>query len=131
MNIQIGSIISADLTVNNAENIKEFYKEVIGWEPEPFQIKDENGSYEDYVMKDSSGTWVGGVCHARGVNLGIPPQWMVYVNVSDIEKSLEKCLALGGKVIKKSMSKEGTIHYAMIQDPSGAILAITKVDNSG
>lgn len=29
--ISIGSIISADLTVENADQIRDFYKEVIGW----------------------------------------------------------------------------------------------------
>ena len=123
---EIGSIISTDLTIENADEMRDFYKQVIGWESEDLTMKDENGTSADYVMKDAAGNWVGGVCHSRGVNKGIPPQWIVYINVADIAQSLETCKKLGGKVIKESRLSDGTLQYAMIQDPAGAILAITK-----
>lgn len=122
----IGAIISADLTTPQAGSLKDFYKEVIGWESEEMQLKDGDETYSDYVMKDDQGNWVGGVCHARGANKDIPPVWMVYVNVADISESIRKCKELGGKIIKESRNKEGVLQYAMIQDPAGAIMAITK-----
>jgi predicted enzyme related to lactoylglutathione lyase len=51
---------------------------------------------------------------------------MVYVQVADIAVSVERCKALGGKVLKTAQMEDGTIQYAVIQDPAGAILAITK-----
>ncbi|QEC53569.1 hypothetical protein EDD80_1205 [Anseongella ginsenosidimutans] len=122
----IGSIISVDITVDNPEDLKTFYQEVIGWEAEGLQMKDESGAYEDYVMKDPQGNWIGGICHNRGVNKGIPPQWIVYINVADIGQSIEKCQKLGGEVIKTSKNRDGSLQYAMIKDPRGAVLAITK-----
>lgn len=122
----IGSIVSADLTTPEADILRDFYKEVIGWECEELQMNDADGAYPDYVMKDDQGNWMGGICHARGVNKGIPPIWMIYINVADISDSIRKCKELGGKVIKESRSKEGVLQYAMIQDPAGAIMAITK-----
>src|SRR5690606_15439699 len=96
----IGSIVSTDITVDAPKQLIEFYKEVIGWEEEGLLMKDESGTYTDYVMKDDQGNWIGGICHHRGVNKGIPPQWIVYINVADIKQSIDKCLQLGGKVIK-------------------------------
>ena len=122
----IGSIISADLTAPEADSLEDFYREVIGWESEELLMKDGEEAYPDYIMKDGQGNWVGGVCHARGVNKGIPPVWIVYINVADISESIRKCKELGGKIIKESRNKEGILHYAMIQDPAGAIMAITK-----
>lgn len=122
----IGSIVSADLTTPEADSLKDFYREVIGWESEELLMKDGEEAYSDHIMKDGQGNWVGGVCHARGVNMGIPPVWIVYINVADISESIRKCKGLGGKVIKESRNKEGVLQYAMIQDPAGAILAITK-----
>jgi Predicted enzyme related to lactoylglutathione lyase len=123
---QAGSIISADLTIPNAEAIKDFYKAVIGWETEALTMGDEQGEYNDYVMKDAAGNWVGGICHKRGVNVDQPPGWIVYVNVADIEKSIEKCRALGGKVMKESRMADGTLQFVLIEDPAGAVLALTK-----
>lgn len=122
----VGSIVSADLTVPDAENIRDFYKEVIGWESEELALSDEDGSYADYVMKDAEGNWTGGVCHARGVNKDIPPRWIVYINVADIEKSVEKCRKLGGRVLKESKNADGSYQYALIEDPAGSVLAVTK-----
>lgn len=122
----IGAIISADLTTPQAGSLKDFYKEVIGWESEEMQQKDGEETYPDYVMKDDQGNWVGGVCHDRGANIGIPPVWMVYINVADISESIRKCKELGGKIIKEARNKKGELQYAMIQDPAGAILAVTK-----
>lgn len=106
--------------------LKNFYTQVIGWETEDFAMKDNDGAYTDYVVKDDAGNWAGGICHARGVNLGLPPQWIVYVNVADIAQSVEKCLALGGKVLKESKTAEGELAYVLIQDPLGAVLALTR-----
>lgn len=121
----VGTIISADLTVPDAGEIKEFYTQVIGWTSEELRMG-EDADYVDYVMKDSEENWVGGVCHSRGVNMGIPPQWIVYINVADIKKSVTKCKELGGKVIKEAFDSNGNYVYAMLQDPAGAVLAVTR-----
>jgi uncharacterized protein len=126
MTFNIGSIISADLTIPNADEVRDFYKQVVGWESEEMKVSDESGEYSDYVMKDQAGNWVGGVCHARGINLGIPPQWLVHVNVADIQASADRAIALGGKIIKKSTGDDGTLYYIIIQDPAGAMLSLTK-----
>jgi uncharacterized protein len=122
----IGSIISTDLTIPNAEKIRDFYKEVIGWEVEEMPLSDADGQYADYIMKDKEGNWAAGVCHKRGPNHDLPPQWIVYINVEDVGKSIEKCHQLGGKVLKE-MKNEEKIIYALIEDPAGAILALTKI----
>jgi predicted enzyme related to lactoylglutathione lyase len=122
-----GQIISVDLTVEGAEKIRDFYSAVVGWQVENMPMKDGDDAYSDYVLKDESGGWVGGVCHHRGANKGIPSQWIVYVNVANIADSVKKCLELGGKVIRESKDKNGNYQYAMIQDPTGAILGLTSM----
>ena len=119
----VGTIISADITVPDATALRDFYTEVVGWQSEELRMGDND--YADYVMKDSEGNWVGGICHAKGPNTGIPPQWIVYVNVANIKESVEKCKKLGGKVIKEAFDKNGNYIYAMLEDPAGAVLAVT------
>lgn len=111
-----GQITWHDLTINDAEGVSDFYKEVVGWEKVPVNI----GDYNDYGMNiPGTEETVTGVCHARGANANIPPQWLMYVNVADLDASLEKVLNLGGKVIGEKRSW-GEGHYCLIQDPAGA-----------
>lgn len=122
----VGAIVSADLTIPDAAELKDFYTQVIGWTAEDLTMDDEE-PYADYILKDASGNWAGGVCHARGVNSKIPPVWIVYINVANIKESVVKCKELGGKVIKEAFDANGNYIYAMLEDPKGAVLAATHV----
>ncbi|RYD58034.1 MAG: VOC family protein [Sphingobacteriales bacterium] len=117
----MGRMLWADLTVDNADAVSDFYATVVGWEKQGLDM----GGYDDYVMKETeSGEGISGVCHARGANSNIPPQWLLYVTVPDLDKSLEDCLKLGGKMIgdKRKMGPNGT--YCLIQDPAGAYMML-------
>ena len=117
---KIGKIIWADLTVPDAERVGEFYRNVIGWEKEGLSM----GDYEDFLMKDPSGKEaVAGVCHSRGVNKDLPPQWLIYVQVESLEKSLQSCREGGGKVLGEPR-KMGESFYCLIQDPAGAYMML-------
>jgi predicted enzyme related to lactoylglutathione lyase len=112
---RVGSIISADLTVENAAAVRDFYEGVIGWVIDDFDM----GGYNDYMVKTADGQQlVGGLCHARGENAGLPPVWLVYINVADLGLSIQRCVELGGKVLVQNDQ------YAVVQDPAGAVLAI-------
>jgi predicted enzyme related to lactoylglutathione lyase len=116
-----GSISWTDLTVQNAEEIRDFYEAVAGWKSTPVQM----GDYNDYCMTTpGDGKVAAGICHARGANAGLPPQWLVYISVADIEKSLKACRGAGGKVLAgpREMADHG--HVAIIQDPAGAVAAL-------
>lgn len=90
-----GDVVWTDLTIPNAEEVKDFYSKVTGWGVDALSM----GDYDDYVMKNTDGTAVAGVCHARGSNAHIPPQWLVYVTVADVQESIANCNAMGGKVL--------------------------------
>jgi uncharacterized protein len=117
---QPGTIVWHDLTVPNAEPVRDFYAAVVGWKPEPVDMK----GYDDYNMVSTgSGEPVAGVCHARGVNAKIPPQWLIYVTVADLDASLRSCTALGGTVVDGPRSM-GTQRFAVVRDPAGAHLGL-------
>lgn len=121
-----GSVNWRDLTTDKADTLKEFYKEIAGWTAEAMPMKDGDEVYEDYVMKTTDGNPVAGICHSKGLNTGIPPQWIMYISVENINDSLEKALKLGGKLIKEHKAKDGHTVYSMIEDPAGAIFALAK-----
>ncbi len=117
----IGSIGWFDLTVDDADDIRDFYTDVIGWKAEPVSM----GDYDDYSMNTpASGDSTAGVCHARGGNAHIPPVWMIYVNVENLDESLARCTKWGGKAIGEIRSMGSLGRYCAIQDPAGAVLTL-------
>lgn len=117
---KMGHIMWHDLTVPDATGVSEFYKNVVGWDIEALSM----GDYNDYCMKAADGEVVTGVCHAKGSNAYIPPQWIMYVVVPNLDEALAQCTASGGKIIgdKRKMGKENT--YCLIQDPAGAYMML-------
>jgi uncharacterized protein len=81
------------------------------------------GEYSDYVMSDDAGTGTAGVCHSRGANTGIPPQWIIYFVVADIAASIASVLQLGGAVITEPRNSGGGT-FSIIRDPAGAVCAL-------
>jgi uncharacterized protein len=118
---KIGTIGWVDLTVPDADALKEFYQDVVGWTTSAFDM----GGYNDYCMNvPNSEDTVAGVCHARGSNANQPAQWMIYINVANLDESMEKVTARGGKVLNgpRNMPEQG--RYCVIQDPAGAVAAL-------
>lgn len=120
MTNEIGKIGWVDLTVEDAASVAGFYREVTGWRSEGVDM----GGYQDQCMQAEDGTAVAGVCHARGVNAGLPAQWLVYINVQDLEHSLTRCRALGGAVLREPRGLGGMGRFAVVRDPAGAVCAL-------
>ena len=117
----VGTIAGLDLTVPDAGPVRDFYASVIGWKPTELDM----GGYADYVMMTpEGGDWVAGVCHARGGNADLPPQWLVYVVVDDLDASLERCTAAGGSLVTAVKESGSGPRYCVIRDPAGAVLAL-------
>ena len=118
---EIGTLVWTDLTVPDAESIRDFYGAVIGWSHSPVEMK----GYNDYQMNNpATGEAVAGICHARGVNAGCPAQWLLYFRVADIDKSIAQCVQYGGTLLvpPKAMGVSG--RFCVIQDPAGAVVAL-------
>lgn len=119
---QTGTIISADVTVNDSKEVCEFYKKVIGWNHSEYQ----RGESTDYFMKTSGGQLVAGICQRSGSLAELPPVWLVDFGVNDLTASLEECRKLGGKIIAEP---QGVVQgsYAAIEYPAGAVCALSQI----
>jgi len=115
-----GTIVWTDLTVPDAERLARFYSEVAGWQPAAVGM----GEYDDFNMLPAKGDApVAGICHARGPNANLPPQWLIYICVSDVAGSARHCVELGGKVVD-GPRRMGDKTFCVIQDPAGAVAAL-------
>ena len=115
-----GSVEWFELTVEDTERVRDFYANVVGWTPRGLSM----GDFEDYEMLvPATGTCVTGICHARGSNANIPPQWLIYVRVPDVDGSAARAVALGGEIVDGPRHM-GSGRFCVIRDPAGAVFAL-------
>ena len=119
-----GRIAWLDLTVSDAPATRDFYGQVVGWSAQDVEMKDGGERYADYNMLGHDGNPAAGVCHARGANADLPPVWMLYLPVGDLDESLRRVEEEGGEVVKAARGKDGRYAYAAVRDPVGACLAL-------
>jgi predicted enzyme related to lactoylglutathione lyase len=114
-----GKLVWFDLTVDNAEAVREFYQQVVGWTSAPVNM----GDYNDYSMMAADGSGAAGICRKRGDNASQPSHWMIYIAVDDLDQCLTACEANGGK-IRVPIRGGGDFRFAVIEDPAGAVCAL-------
>ena len=119
-----GTLAWTDLTVPDAEEIRDFYAGVVGWVPGGVDM----GEYEDFNMvSPATGEPAAGICHARGSNADQPPVWMVYFVVENLDASLKGVTDGGGEILVGPKNMGPGSAYAAIRDPSGAVCALYQV----
>jgi hypothetical protein len=80
--------------------------------------------YDDFNMLPAGGgDPIAGVCHARGPNADLPPQWLTYFVVADLDAALAACAGGGGEVVSGPRGLAGG-RFAVIRDPAGAVCAL-------
>ena len=124
----VGQILWTDLTVPNCEEVRAFYQAVIGWSAEPVEMEGRT----DYMMAapgdrpappEGMGKVAAGICHALGEIADIPPQWLNYWGVADLDASRAACERLGGALLPP-VKHHGASRYCVIRDPGGAVCAL-------
>jgi predicted enzyme related to lactoylglutathione lyase len=122
---KIGEIVWVDLTIPNAEEVRDFYLAVTGWKASDFDM----GGYKDYVVATpEQEDTVAGIVHARGENADLPPHWLVYIKVRSLEESMNAAREKGGEVLA-GPKKLGEARFCVIKDPAGAVFAIVEGDS--
>ena len=80
------------------------------------------------MIKPGSGTGGGMLVPPAGA----PPSfWLAYVWVDDIEASTQKAKSLGAKIMREVTEVPGAGWMSIIEDPTGAMLALWKPMGSG
>jgi len=129
---QLGDMAWMDLSVPNAEQVKHFYQQVLGWQSETVNMSSGDEKYVDFAMSSqdneasaetSSNSFVTGICHAKGANEDMPAAWLPYFLVADIELAVAVVQTEGGELVTK-IKTMGADKYVVVKDPSGAQCAL-------
>lgn len=114
-----GTFCWADLNTQNVEAASNFYRAVLGWEIAPGE-NDSSG----YLHIKNGETFIGGVPPTHMLPPNVPPHWMLYFYVTDVDPSSKQVVDLGGKVHMGPMTIEKVGRMSVVADPQGASFAL-------
>jgi predicted enzyme related to lactoylglutathione lyase len=108
-----------ELATSNVKAAKDFYGNLLGW-----TFSEHEMGETSYTMIKSKEGEFGGIWEIPTENKEqIPPHWMGYILVEDIESTLEKAISMGATV-KMPVTKAGEFgRFIVIVDPTGAHIA--------
>ncbi|HYI96289.1 MAG TPA: VOC family protein [Bryobacteraceae bacterium] len=116
---EINTLSWADLSTNNVENAKRFYKDLFGWKVEVGE-KDPTG----YMHIQNGDVMIGGIPPSKYRDPGTPPFWMIYFAVTDCDAVTAKAKELGGAVYMPPSTMEDVLRIAILADPQGGVFAL-------
>ena len=116
-----GTLCWADLSTPDAKRASDFYSGLFGWQliTDP---KDPTG----YLHIKNGEHHIGGIPPAAHRQPGVPPHWMAYFQVDDVDATANKAKEMGAKLYLPPMTMEGVGRMSVIADPQGAVFAIFK-----
>ena len=117
---KFGEFCWSELATTNVQAAKDFYGTVFGWEFSDHNIGDMTYTMIRHSGKDFAGIWA----IPKEQEKHIPPHWMAYILVENLDKSLELAQKKGATVIKPSSMAGDFGKFAIIADPTGAHIAL-------
>jgi uncharacterized protein len=108
-----------ELMTADVKKAKAFYQSLFGWEMEDHDMG--NGVY---TMLKQGETGIGGMMQIPKGREHIPPHWMSYIYVENLDESVKKAKSLGAKIKVEITSIADYGKFAVIEDPTGAYIAL-------
>lgn len=106
-----------ELRVPDANAAAAFYTKVIGW-----KIEWDEMHMGPYAVIKADDIEVGGMFSVDPEEM--PPHWACYVTVDDLDDTLRKTRAAGGRVLHDPVEVQKVGTFATISDPQGASIAL-------
>jgi uncharacterized protein len=110
-----------ELGTRDISSAIQFYTQLMNWGTHSHDM----GEMGVYYIFQLEGQEVGAGYQMGGPQFeGVPPHWMPYVWVDDVDATAAKVTELGGKIVAPPMDITNVGRMAFIQDPQGAHLAV-------
>jgi len=115
-----GQFVWYELLTPDTDGAKKFYQPLAGWSTQQFD--------KDYSMWTQGGEPIGGIFKLSPEmrQQGVPPNWMPYVEVNNVDESARQATSLGGSTVMAPQDIPGTGRFAVLKDPQGASFGIYK-----
>ncbi|MFP2909964.1 VOC family protein [Pyxidicoccus sp. 3LFB2] len=121
--VGLGAIGWHELNTTDREHAAATYSELFGWRATgTLDLGPELGTYQLFTW-DGAGRDVGGLVNTARLP-SIHTHWLFYLTVEDLDVSVEKVRALGGRVLNGPMQVPSGDRVAQCEDPQGAAFAM-------
>ena len=117
-----GALCWNELYTSDLDAAKDFYGGVFGWEWNQFEQ-----SPDPYFVIMNQGRSNGGVRKQSPQESGIPPHWIVYFTVENVDEAAGAVESSGGRTLAPAMDL-GPGRIAVMADPQGAAFALFQGD---
>jgi predicted enzyme related to lactoylglutathione lyase len=101
-----------------------FYAALLGWTIQEVPTVGPLGPMTYTLFKKGSRPVAGMLKMEGPMWQGIPPHWMGYIEVADVDISIAKAVELGGKVCVPPTDIPDVGRFAVLTDPVGATVAL-------
>lgn len=120
-----GQFVWYELTTPDVGAAIRFYPPFTGWGTQPFD--------NDYTMWTTGGVPFAGLFRLTDQlrDMGVPPNWMPYVESDDVDATVERARALGATVMAGPDDVPNVGRYAVVIDPQGAAFGVYKAVQPG
>jgi predicted enzyme related to lactoylglutathione lyase len=124
-----GSFMWNELATRDVEKAKTFYGELLGWSFRDMDM----GPSGTYTMIGNAGKDAGGMMSlaAMGAPDEVPPHWMSYIAVDDVDARTAKVAGLGGQVMREPFDIAGVGRMSVIRDATGAVVCLMTMSEQG
>ncbi len=116
-----GTLCWADLSTPDPKRASDFYSGLFGW-----QVLTDPKDPSGYLHIKNGEHFIGGIPPAAYHPPGVPPHWLAYFQVDDVDATAAKAKQMGAKLHLAPMTMEGVGRFSVIADPQGAVFAIFK-----
>jgi len=113
----VGTFCWDELHTKDQDAAGKFYASLFGWTG-----KVGEGDPMKYWHWMHNGKDIGGMMTL--MQPGVPPNWLAYIAVSDVDASTKKVSDLGGKVLMPAMDIPKVGKFSVVADPTGAAFAL-------
>jgi uncharacterized protein len=117
-----GTFCWVELATSDGPAAKNFYSQLFGWEGADNPM----GPDAVYTMLRTNSKDVGGLYQLMPEMKaqGVPPHWLSYVSVTNVEETAEKAKAAGATLLQEPFDVFTLGRMAVVQDPTGAMFGL-------
>jgi predicted enzyme related to lactoylglutathione lyase len=119
-------VLHFEVIGGNGDSLRSFYGDLFGWKIQKVPGEMDYGIID---RADNGGGIGGGV--GEGAASGGPGYVTFYVGVDDLQQTLDRAQALGGKTVAPPMDVTGGPAIAQLSDPEGHTIGIVREPAAG